>query len=91
MAVDWSHLPRLVISQICMGSTKECGNGFAIDNISGYQVCTGCRKPAIMVAVKECDLCGKTFVPKYYDKILNDWMGIACDECEPPQPPTTTG
>lgn len=84
MAIDWSHLPREVISKVCM-SSGGCGRkGFTKDQATGYWLCSTCLKPSVTVAVKECDLCDVVFVPLNYDKILNDWMGICCDVCEPP-------
>lgn len=84
MAIDWSHLPRTVLDKVCINATKDCTRSFKLDKESGYWVCTGCGKPAVQVAVKECDICDVVFVPQFYDKILYDWAGIACDSCEPP-------
>jgi hypothetical protein len=90
MAIDWSHLPKDVISKVCLNSTKDCSRSFVLDRETGYWVCTGCRKPSVQVAVKECDVCEVVFVPKYYEKILYDWAGILCDTCEPPVRKTTS-
>lgn len=85
MAIDWSHLPKDVISKVCM-SSGGCGRGgFKKDQATGYWVCNKCSKPSVAVAVHECDLCDKTFVPRMYDKILYSFLGISCDECEPPK------
>jgi hypothetical protein len=85
MAIDWSHLPRVVIDNVCMSSGGCNRGGFSLNRETGYWVCSGCKKPSVTVAVKQCDLCDKVFIPKYYEKILYDFMGIACDECEPPK------
>lgn len=91
MAIDWSHLPRDVQDKICLNMTGMCGptkdmRGFVHDPDSGYFVCANCRKPAPLVGVQECDICDKPFVAKFYDKVLQkDFLGIACDECDPPK------
>ena len=86
MAIDWSHLPKEVINQICMciGSTDK---GFKHDVESDYWVHAKCGKPTVLVAVQECDNCGKTFVPKYHKKIETSFLGIECDDCDPPRRP----
>lgn len=83
MAINWSHLPKEVISRVCMDSmgNKE---GYGLDRATGYWVHRKCGKPSIAVAVKECDICEKTFVPRFYIKCQLDFMGIMCDQCDPP-------
>lgn len=84
MAINWSHLPKNVLDKICMNATKDCTRSFILDRETGYWVCSGCKKPMVQVAVKECDICDVVFVPKFYDKILYEWAGIACDTCDEP-------
>jgi hypothetical protein len=76
MAIDWSHLPKDVISKVCMCAKKV---GYSHDPESGYFVCANCRKPSILVGVKECDLCDKVFVPVKYDRY--NALGVACSDC----------
>lgn len=92
MAIDWSHLPRAVQDKICLNMSGNCGTkakdtrGFVHDPATGFFVCANCRKPAPLVGVQECDLCSRPFVPQFYDKVLNkNFLGIACDECDPPK------
>jgi hypothetical protein len=81
VAIDWSHLPKDVISKVCM-----CGvaNGFRLDPESEYWVHAKCGKPTFMVGVRECDSCSKAFVPKkYQDSNTCYLLGIECDDCNP--------
>lgn len=81
MAIDWSHLPRELWSQVCMCGAK---NGFTLIPETGWWVCANCKNPTITAAVFECDLCAKVFVPKFFKKAKYAQFGIACDECESP-------
>lgn len=91
MAINWSHLPREVQDKICLNMSGNCGSGshkrgFVHDPATGYFVCANCRKPAPLVGTQQCDVCDKTFVPQFYEKVLNkDFLGIMCDECDPPK------
>jgi hypothetical protein len=96
MAIDWSHLPQSVLNNVCMGGHNGClpydfriatdTPTFFHDDKTGWMKCSGCKKPKLdNRSVQQCDLCDKVFVPKMYDKVLNDFLGIACDECEPPK------
>lgn len=84
MAVPWSHLPKNILPQVCLRHTKNCGKGFKLIPATGWWVCTGCGNPTVQNAVKECDICEKIFVPKMYEKAMLDFLGIMCDECDPP-------
>ena len=83
MAVDWSHLPKEVMDAVC---PDYGANGFRLDPETGYWVHAKCGKPRLPTCVEECDSCGKTFVPKYYEKIKLSFLGIECDTCDPPKP-----
>lgn len=89
MAIDWIHLSfpevldKVCISGGCGRGTKN--SGFSLDPETGYWVCANCRKPSRIIAVQECDNCGKAFVPKFYSKIQQSFLGIECDECDPPR------
>lgn len=85
MSVNWSHLSPEIISKVCM--CYEVANGFKQDPATGWWVHNKCGKPTIPTAVKECDICFKDFVPKFYSKAQNDFLGIMCDECDPPRNP----
>jgi hypothetical protein len=92
MPIDWSHLPKdAVVAKVCMSSGGCKRGGFKKDEATGYWVCNGCSKPSVTVAVQECDLCNKVFVPKFYEKVLYYFLGIACDDCEPPSNSNSTG
>lgn len=85
MAIDWSHLPKDVKEKVCLRSTPACTarhKGYGLDPATGWWVCSGCGKPEVQTAVKECDICDKVFVPKYHDKVLLDFMGIMCGACD---------
>jgi len=95
MSIDWSHLPSSVINKVCMGGPNGCmpydkrvatgTSTFYKDEATGWMKCSGCGNPKLDTrSVQECDICSKVFVPKMYEKVLYDFMGIACDECEPP-------
>ena len=82
--IDWSHLPRETWSKVCF---CPGANGYSLDPKTGYFV-HSCGKPSVRVAIQKCDVCGKVFVPKYYEKIRDAIyypVGIACDECLPPK------
>lgn len=82
MAIDWSHLPPEVISKVCM---CPMANGFSHRPDTDYWVHAKCGKPTIPVAVRECDTCGKAFVPKIYQNSNTCYIiGIECDDCNPP-------
>ena len=88
MAIDWSHLPPEVIKAICM---CPMANGFRLTPETGYFVHVKCMKPTIPTSVRECDFCGKTFVPQFHEKIKNEPVeGILCDVCDPPKLTSTT-
>ncbi len=80
-SIDWSHLPKEVCEKVCFCSGAQ---GWTLDPETGYWVHANCGKPSIRVAIQQCDICKKVFVPKYYKKIQFDFLGIACDDCEPP-------
>ena len=97
MGIDWSHLPKDILNQVCMGGPNGCLSQehrsitgtptFYKDSATGWWKCSGCKRPKLdNRSVQQCDLCDKVFVPKYYDKVIYDWAGIACDECDPPKP-----
>jgi len=82
MAIDWSHLPKEVIAKVCM---CPMANGFSLEPASGYYVHAKCRKPTIPVAVKQCDICDKVFVPNTLEECHLDFMGLMCYDCQPPR------
>lgn len=84
MAIDWSHLPKDVISKICFCTRAGHHDGWGLDQATGYWVHGKCGKPSPMTCVAECDTCGKIFVPKHHDKIKMSFLGIECDVCDPP-------
>lgn len=86
MAIDWSHLPKEVIDKVCL-CRHGFKNGYTKLPATGWWVDPNCKKPSIMAAVKECDNCEKVFVPKYFEKAQLDFLGILCDECDPPREP----
>lgn len=77
MGIDWSHLPKEVIKVVCM---CPMANGFRRDPDTEYWVHAKCGKPTIPVAVRQCDSCFTTFVPKNYkpsEKV------VECEQCRP--------
>ena len=80
MAIDWSHLPTDVKTKVCFCPSAQ---GWSLDPATGYWV-HSCGKPSIKVAILQCDVCKKVFVPKCYKKVKWQGIGVACDDCEPP-------
>lgn len=96
MSINWSHLPKDVIAQVCMGGRNGClpyeyriatnTYSFYRDTATGWMKCTGCKKPKISnLSIQECDICENVFVPKMFDKAKMSHFGIMCDECDPPK------
>jgi hypothetical protein len=84
MAIDWSHLPSNVLSQLCMDSIGN-QEGYALDRATGYWVHSkaSCRKPSInTLTVQECDICEKPFHPKTEEEASLSFMGSMCDDCK---------
>jgi hypothetical protein len=81
MSIPWSKLPKDVITKICMCSVGANKKGFSLDPATGYWTHT-CGKPSVLVAVCECDICGKIFVPQSYEKAKYKDLGVMCDDCD---------
>lgn len=84
MGIDWSHLPEEVKKAVCLCSRGKQDGGWRLDTTTGYWVHPKCGKPSILVGVEQCDTCSSVFVPKFYSKIQNSFLGIECDKCDPP-------
>lgn len=81
MAINWSHLPPEVIAKICMCSRGGKDSGWHLNEATGYWTHPKCEKPSPIPAIRECELCGKAFVPdKYIPKEEAMW-GVACSDC----------
>jgi hypothetical protein len=78
MAIPWSHLPRDVVNKICMCIGSK--GGFSLDPATGYWT-HRCGKPSVLVAVCECDICGKIFVPDLYETAKYKDLGVMCSDC----------
>lgn len=83
MSINWSHLPKSVLVKVCL-CRYGFKNGFTKDEATGWWVDPKCGKPSIIAAVRECEACEKPFVAKFFEKIRFEFLGIMCDECDPP-------
>lgn len=82
--IDWSHLPFAISSAVCWNPGATAG--WSRDPKTGYFTCAEHNKPSYLVAVRICDVCEKTFIPQFYQKIQDEpLLGILCDECDPPK------
>jgi hypothetical protein len=79
MTIKRLDLPEEVREKIC-----NClsGNGWSLNHESGFWVHAECGKPSFLVAVLECDECGKSFVPDKYKTVKMSFLGAMCRECE---------
>lgn len=77
--MDWSHLPREVVDNVCMDGSAV--NGFRRNPDTEYWEHAKCGKPTILAAVAECDICEKVFIPEKYVPLKIRDLGVICSGC----------